>query len=673
MHILNRVFMMISLTFITCPAWAGDETFRTEDLLKPAPVQPKGYYDYFGKLMSPLQSYRFVKSKGLNPQITESYPRLGLIKISDDLLQRGEDIFMNRHIGDNMGTNRVIGVSAGFAKIAPDFFAAIATLNGQATTNLKLTLSQDITLGSTTVLKGTVVSTGMDVEAGGFLPVGIQPDATFSCALCHAAVDMATGKRVNGVPNGDINMGMLVALSPNTAAGFARLAINPQDPSLQGNGKTIINSKGELVVLPDPVKLETRIDDIALALPAGMFESSADGVNNTTQIPSVYTFRSGPFESDGVFGVGPFAGLSAFNNAVHSSEINFLAAFQNSEQLLGIDPEVYLGIALQNAADPAVRLPDGAPVKPSQWLRSVAPVPELAELEAQVAAPGTGFYPELQPNLFTLNGLVFSPDTNSNDIGAGPFLFAANAMAAWQNSLTPPPNRSSENKRAIYSGSVKRGARVFQNAGCVSCHTPPFFTDNKIHPLHVIGTNPARAKSRLGLEPLMVPPRLYSFNTTVPVPANAEVLEVPTEGFAPTPSSLPFGLSPEGGYKTTALRGIAYSAPYLHDGGVAVRAGALSFNDDGSFLLVDPTGLGLPGTLGQSISADAASSLRALVDRTLRSQVIGANQISPILAMLNLDGTGHHFYVDPISGFGYRAQTDLVNFLMSLDDNPGKF
>ena len=37
---------------------------------------------------------------------------------------------------------------------------------------------------------------------------------------------------------------ILIALSPNIAAGFARLSFNPQ---YQGNGQTLVNSKGEFV------------------------------------------------------------------------------------------------------------------------------------------------------------------------------------------------------------------------------------------------------------------------------------------------------------------------------------------------------------------------------------------------------------------------------------------
>jgi hypothetical protein len=104
-----------------------------------------------------------------------------------------------------------------------------------------------------------------------------------------------------------------------------------------------------------------------------------------------------------------------------------------------------------------------------------------------------------------------------------------------------------------------------------------------------------------------------------------------------------------------------------------VRAGTLKVNADGSFTLVDPSGLGLTGTLSQGIPADSASSLRALVDRQLRGQVIAANKAYPGLVRSNLDGTGHPFYVDQAAKFTPAQQADLINFLLALDNNPGSF
>jgi len=640
----------------------------TSAAVEPIPVQPVGYYDFFGTLLTPEQARQMVVDNGLNPFYPDSFRKLGLVHITSELIAQGRSIFLNHKIGDSFGLQRVFGFAAGFLRILPEIIQAIANLNGKPTTNLRIVLLHDLTIGSRTFPAGTTLSTGLDVEAGGVLPIGLRADANVTCAACHVTLD-SEGHLLVGAPNSDVNAALLIALAPNTVSAFGRVNLNPLDP-VYGQGKQIIGSSGQLITLPDPVLFERAFDDAVMDVPAGHFESSPDGIDNTTKIPTVFTFRTGPYGMDGMFGVGPFAGLSAITNAVHSSEVNLLAAVQMSQQTLGIDPELYLGVALQNAADSSIRLPEGAPVRPSEWLRKVAPDPYKAELEDQVSAPGAGTYPNLKPSLFTLNGLVFSPNTLALDPAQGPFLFGATAMAAFQNSLLPPPNRSEANRQALAKGSVSRGAVVFQDAGCANCHAGVFYTDNRIHPIAEIRANPARARSHLALNGLLVAPEIFSLDTAVPAPAGARVLAVPTTGFSPTPTSLPTGFLPDGGYKTTSLRGVYLSAPYLHDGGVAVRAGSLRFNLDGSFVVVDPQGLGLNGTLVMGINADAASSLRALLDRQLRQQVVAANVSSPALVRSNLDGTGHDFYVDPTAGFTYAQQADLVNFLLSLDDDP---
>jgi mono/diheme cytochrome c family protein len=665
------ILVILVLALVQPSHTATTPTPYTAAAQDPAPVQPVGYYDFFGSLLTPEQARQMVVDNGLNPFFPDSFRKLGLVRITPELIASGRSIFLNHKIGDTFGLQRLFGFGAGFVRILPEMIQAIVNLNGSPTTNLRIVLLRDLTLGSRTFPRGTTLSTGLDVEAGGVLPIGLRADGNVTCAACHVTLD-SEGRALVGAPNSDVNAALLIALAPNTASAFARVNLNPLDPAY-GQGKQIIDSNGQLVTLPDPAKFERAFDDAVMDVPAGHFESSPDGINNTTKIPTVFTFRTGPYLMDGMFGVGPFAGLSAITNAVHSSEVNLLAAVQLSQQTLGMDPEVYLGVALQNAADPSIRLPDGAPVRPSEWLRHVAPDALKAELEDQVSAPGTGTYPNLKPSLFTLNGLVFSPNTLKLDPAQGPFLFGANSMAAFQNSLLPPPNRSEANRQALASGSVGRGAVVFQDAGCASCHAGAFYTDNRIHPIGEIRSNPARARSHLALNGLLVPPEIFSLDTTVPAPPGARVLAVPTAGFSPTPTSLPTGLLPDGGYKTTALRGVYLSAPYLHDGGVAVRAGSLRFNLDGSFVVVDPQGLGLTGTLVIGVNADAASSLRALVDRQLRQQVVAANLNSPALVRSNLDGTGHDFYVDPTGGFTYAQQADLVNFLLSLDDDSARY
>lgn len=653
--------------------FTSSRVLAVESLLAPAQTQPIGFYDYFGELLSPQAAAELVSAEGLNPQNPNSYLKIGAVEITQELVDDGEEIFFERDIGDRFGLQKTFGFTQGFVRILPEVLQATRDLQGNSTTNLQIRLQQPLRIGSRFFPRGSTVATGLDVEPGTTFPLGITSRGGITCALCHVTLSQQ-GDRLKGVPNGDLNIPLLVALAPNSAAGFARLNLAPLDPQFQGNGKQIINQNNQVVELPDPDRFEDAFDDLVLEVPFGHFESSPDGINNTTQIPSVFTFESGPYTAGGEFAVGPFAGLTAVNNAVHSSEINLLAAAQLSEDTLGIDPEVYLGVLLQNAADPEIRLPNDAIVKPSEWLRQVSPNPRRAELEDQVIAPGAGTYPNLSPSLFSYNGLVFSPNTaRRRDEASGRFLFADNAMSAWQNSLVPPQNRTPENLAAFRQGSIARGAVVFQKARCNSCHIPPFFTDNRIHPISELGTNPFRGESRLGLNDLLVPPQIYALDSRVPIRPNASVLDVPTAGISATPTTLPNGLLPDGGYKTPSLRGLYLSAPYLHDGGVAVRKGALAVGKNGRFQIVDSTKLGLPGTLSQGQPADAASSLRALLDRNLRSQVVQINQASPGLVRNNLDGTGHPFYVDSAANFTPREQADLVNFLLALDDDPGTF
>jgi len=53
--------------------------------------------------------------------------------------------------------------------------------------------------------------------------------------------------------------------------------------------------------------------------------------------------------------------------------------------------------------------------------------------------------------------------------------------------------------------------------------------------------------------------------------------------------------------------------------------------------------------------------------------VVAANQASPGLVRSNLDGTGHAFWADAAAGFTPAEQADLIDFLLALDDDPGRF
>jgi hypothetical protein len=59
-----------------------------------------------------------------------------------------------------------------------------------------------------------------------------------------------------------------------------------------------------------------------------------------------------------------------------------------------------------------------------------------------------------------------------------------------------------------------------------------------------------------------------------------------------------------------------------------------------------------------------------LVDRTLRQAAIRQNRANPDLQRTHIDGSGHNYWVNKDRGFTVQDQTDLIQFLLSLDDDP---
>lgn len=225
-----------------------------------------------------------------------------------------------------------------------------------------------------------------------------------------------------------------------------------------------------------------------------------------------------------------------------------------------------------------------------------------------------------------------------------------NAMAAWQNTLVPPDARlrPDEGKRRL-------GEQVFLRAKCISCHAGEAFTNHRIIPAGVIGTEPTRAMALKKTGHIFADvTTIHAPDTPVPIPANARVLRVPTDHLDPEQIKLAFahGDSP-GGYKVKGLIGLYWSAPYLHDGGVAVGPD-------------DRTQLGVAGTLLKGVPPDPVNSLRALVDRQLRERVLAANRQSPALRDAHVTGAGHEFWVDGEAGFTRGEQDALIHYLLTL-------
>lgn len=611
-----------------------------------------GSYDLLGKVVSSAEAEQWLQTEAGRAMLSADQ---GAVKITDELIQLGRDAFYRETFGNEALFTDVVGILDGplsIGKIAQ----AVLALKGQPTTNLQLPLDREVSLGDRTFKAGTSLNTGLDVPKGSLLPLGLTTQIKqghvrvgITCALCHATVNQSTGRIIEGATNIDINLGSLLALASNSAALFRQTDVNPTQ--IPAGDQLYINHDGETAQLPDQQAMENAVDAAFLSWPPGNFVSNGDLVNNSAKVPSSYTHEAYPYAWSGVASIGWFHGLTTLNNAVFGLNADPTTTADSAAAVLGIDKETYLGTMFQNAANPEFRLPEGA--RPSEFFEQIDPTPGSPGLNSTIEMPE---YPK--GSLFMQNGLMAAT--------AGlPVAAQLNGMSAWQNTLAPPPVETTD------PAALQRGAQIFTQANCATCHSGRYFTNHQVIAQKEVGTQPARAPASKGFAEQFVPPTTYPSNVPVPLPPDPPVLPVPTDITSQENIELSYALSdPAGGYKVTKLIGLYLHMPYLHDGGVAASATALEPDEDGWFRIADPNQIGMVGTLMQSIKPDAAASLRMLLDRDLREPMIAANRANSDLQRSNVDGSGHAYWVDAASGFTAQDQSDLVQFLLSLDDDP---
>jgi hypothetical protein len=200
------------------------------------------------------------------------------------------------------------------------------------------------------------------------------------------------------------------------------------------------------------------------------------------------------------------------------------------------------------------------------------------------------------------------------------------------------------------------------------CHAGSSFTNHQVVAARAIGTEPSRAAALAAYPPLLFAPRTWPPDARVPIGPGTRPLDVTTDRVPDSARLLAFAeADPAGGYKVPSLLGLAWTAPYLHDGGVAVAADALEREPSGGFRLANPDRAG-PALLYGVAVPDAAASLRVLVDRSLRLALVTQSRADGRLVRAHVDGSGHAFWIDAIAGFSPEDQNDVVAFLLSLDD-----
>ncbi|BBA32711.1 uncharacterized protein sS8_0746 [Methylocaldum marinum] len=612
--------------------------------------QEIGDYDVLGRTVSKAEADELAPTSDGRRYLA---PENGAVKITQDLLDLGRRAFYEETYGNEVFLTDVVGVIDGPINISK-LTKAVTALGGKPTTNLQVRLDRDVTIGGRTFRRGTWVNTGLDVPPGALVPLGMRVflqqgrlRVGMTCAACHAAVDPDTGAIIEGAPNADVNAGLLLAFATNSAAFFRQTGINPT--RFPAGDHIYLKADGREARLPDPIAVEDAVDAALLAWPPGNFDSTGDLQNNPTQIPTSYTFGAWPYGWSGFASTGWFHGLTTLNANVHGTNSDMTTGADSSEDLLGIDKETYLGIILQRSANEDFRLSEGE--RPSLFFKRVDPTPGTPGMNQAVSMPG---YPK--GSIFILDGLM--PNTPGLPVAA-----QLNGMSAWQNTLSPPPSQSDD------SVAIRRGAQIFSKAGCGNCHAGRYFTSNRVIAQPDIGTHPSRAKALAAFWWTFVPPETYPANVPVPLPPGPNVLPVPTDITAAEDRRLAYARdNPAGGYKVPSLLGLRVSAPYLHDGGVA--AGPEAFRREGERRVVAKQNQLGTSILFRGMLPDPGNSLRAFLDRDLRASVIAANRADPRLQKANVDGSGHHVWVDRAGGYSLQDQDDLIAFLLSLDDEP---
>jgi hypothetical protein len=597
-------------------------------------------YDIWGEPVTHAEAQALMQTEEGRRRLD---PSAGAVLIDEDFLRLGREAFYQETFLNEIFASDIAGILDG--PLTPwEFTKAILRLRGEPTTNLRVALAETVTVGGQRFEKGTLIDTGLHVPRGALAPLGMKMrieggriKAGVTCALCHAAVDPGSGDVIEGAPNFDLNIGVLMALAPNSAAYISNAALPPRE-LWEGEGIPVPIGDGEKGEIPPPHILEDHVDRIFLRWPPGTFDSTADLVANPSQNPDSFTWGDHPFGWTGFASIGPFRGLSTLNNNVHALNSDGLSHVELTEELFGFSKELHYAMTLQNSALARYRWDYRDGVLPSVFFALVNPTPRAVGTNAMVPTPT---FP--RGSLVSPDGMLVSREGYS-------VWEHINAISAFQNTLVPPPPPLETDLE-----SLTLGGEIFERAGCANCHSGPTYTNNRVIPVAELGVSPSRAQGNANSFPGMAfPPQIWSWNTPVPLPENPLVLEVPVtvpeEDILLAHAADP---AESGGYKVKGLLGLYWSPPYLHDSSIAVGK--------------DPESeLGLPGTLLNRVRPDPVNSLRALIDRNLRNRLIRLYEMDQDLRDVKVTGKGHEFWVDKENGFSAEEQEALILYLLTL-------
>ncbi len=161
------------------------------------------------------------------------------------------------------------------------------------------------------------------------------------------------------------------------------------------------------------------------------------------------------------------------------------------------------------------------------------------------------------------------------------------------------------------SASAKRGALLFSNLGCRNCHDGPTFSDQGFHDLGGPQTGPNVPATDDGR--FVDAARLSASTMNIDSDFSDDKTTGKLAGLATIPDSW------KGAFRTSSLRGVAASAPYMHSGQLATLSDVIDFYAQGPNANARAGEALVPFT----ISADEKAELIAFLE-TLTSGPVAA-------------------------------------------------
>jgi hypothetical protein len=591
--------------------------------------------------------------------------------------------------------------------------------NGQGTTSdLVIRFPKGARLYGTIPVPETV-HTGLDVEAGEAWPLGIvakpanardqslaylyrpselgagpgpseRTRVGLTCALCHYSLDIDGDGRPDlksarlghptpgspyrpehawGIGNQDLHFGWLLALSANPLVAFTVLSgpIGSTDPSDALAFTRWV--RDNYTRSPDAVL--RQVVGSMLMHPRGSADDTPDVLHQVVQIPSVYTYGTWPYNSDGVL-----VNAGDRNNIVWTGSLDFtglvgLAADRASAQsslllweptspysalpaetyarlITRFSPAVRSNPALQQGlVDDILGTSDGVPGMLDPESVVVLEGPSNALPKAIYDAPVNAGRRRVASTQFGIDGparvgtlalfgtRVRTPPAIRNAVNldaivakyhVDPDEFFNETVSVALDWQRPPPNLS-----PLLAGQwalVTAGYEVFKQAGCASCHAGGYLMDNLINRMSATeageyGIAPSTTAGWLipgrDLGPAIGTDRHRTLGTR-----DEELFLAP--GYDPrTGKATATGGTLKGffgdqrvGYKTPTLRNLWATPPYLHDGSVGV----------GFAPGVEPHGVTLRARLRAALDDGAViHGMGPWLDATERAQAASATEM----------------------------------------------